>query len=402
MKSYDEIAKSVLERRDRHNETVAKRKRITVRVGVPVMSLCLAAMIGVGYSDYKDLTRPPELVDDAVVPGIDDTVDPGETEALGHKCDGDTVTDILDDEPVPGGAEIGTVPAIITDVNVDEPTEDKRQEETPEGGDAIWIEPKWAEKALYSKYPEFELGGTKYTTGAVWIDADKLGNAIGGTNAYGYDIYEDKSYEMGITVYEINGIDKNAAVAVSYNGFNGQYAVYYDVWYKPATLGEFMNALDLYENLTFGTIYYTTFEYESYMTVEYKISSSEVIFDLLKDNEAVANVAESVSDYDMSFYENAMSMSVNVDILGIHNVSLSVSENGYIQTNILGTRKLFYIGEDKAEEFFNYVKTNFETVREETLVATTTAVTSSVPEDIVVTAVTQTSPAYNPNAGVNE
>ena len=437
MKSYDEIAKNALEKRDRHNEIVSRRKKIILRAGVPMLTFCLAVMIGVGYSEYGKLNDGPEIVDDAVVTGIDDLVDPDETgsdetEAYQHLTDtypsADTET-VVDVNPVPGGAEIVTEPAIITEVQgKDEPVPGGAENGTeatvtrpviitgtlndvPSGGDAedgknyaecpplsdeIWIEPHWAEKALYTKYPEFEIGGKKYITGATWIDSDKLGGEIGSTTAYGYDVYEEKSYEMKIRLYEINGIGTDAALAVSYNGFDGQYAVYCNHWYTPATLGEFINVLNLKENLTFGTIYYTTFEYESYMTVEYKIGDPAVIFELLRDNAGSENVADHVSDYEMSFHKNAMSLSVSVDILGIKNVSLAVSENGYVKTNIMGSAKLFYIGEDKTTAFMDYVKENFETVRE--LSATTTAAEPYEPgEDIVVTAVTETSKAYIPD-----
>lgn len=132
------------------------------------------------------------------------------------------------------------------------------------------------------------------------------------------------------------------------------------------------------------------------MTVEYNLGDPSVIFDLLSENAESANVADSITVEDMSFYKKAMSVAVSVDILGINNVNLSVSENGYIQTNILGTRKLFYIGEERAQRFFDYVKENFETVREEVLVPTTTAPDPSVSDDVVVTAVTQITPGYDP------
>ena len=94
MKNYDEIAKSVLARRDAHDAAVKRRHRIAVRVGIPVVSLCLAVSLGVGFRQAKKNDDPSLNVDDALFPGIDDTVDPGETEVGVFP-------------PVPGGAMAG-------------------------------------------------------------------------------------------------------------------------------------------------------------------------------------------------------------------------------------------------------------------------------------------------------
>ncbi|MBQ7827633.1 MAG: hypothetical protein IJ386_05140 [Clostridia bacterium] len=384
MKNYDEVAKSVLARRDAHDAAVKRRNKIALRVGIPVVSLCLAVSMGVGFHMANRYADPTLNVDDALIPGIDDTVDPDElNDSEGIRQDG----------PVPGGAMAGQDAYFGEDEGVEEDGEKSGYD----GSDEIWIEPHWDEKELYTKYPEFKReGGKTYTTAATWIDADKLGDVLGKNTACGYDTYEEKSYEIGITVYSINGISTDAAVAVSYDGFPGQYAVYTDHWYTPATLGEFIDALNLRKNLTFGTIYHTYWEHESYMTVEYKIADPAVIWNMLLSDGSLVNVADSVTDKDMSYYKESMSVSVSVDILGVKNVSLAVTENGYLTTNILATRKLFYIGEEMVQEFIDYVEANFENVREDKLVATTTAAEPYLPDDVVVTAVTQTTPPYDP------
>ncbi len=384
MKNCDEITKNVLERRDAHNDKIKKRNRMIIRIGIPTVSLCLAVIVGVGMWRSGDL-ETKERVEDTIVPGVEDVIENSSDKNF---------------------AEGGTRPAIDTDaVKEEKPSGGK--DECFEGSDEIWIEPQWGEKALYSKYPEFEYDGTLYGTAATWIDEGKLGDAIGASVARGYDIYTDTSYEMKVTIYAINGINTKAAVAVSYDGFEGQYAVYTDNWYYPETLGEFIDSLDLRENLTLairdevptGTVYHTFWEYESYMTTRYKLYDTTVIWSMLFSDTSLKNVANEVTDEEMSLYKESMSIGVSVDILGIKNVSLAVTENGYISTNILGTRKLFYIGEDKAKEFFDYVKENFEGVREEPL-STTAEAPSDYQGDVIVTAVT--SQAYVPEIMVEE
>ena len=55
-----------------------------------------------------------------------------------------------------------------------------------------------------------------------------------------------------------------------------------------------------------------------------------------------------------------MGISTNVDILGFNNISLSVTEDGYLTTNILATGKAFYIGEEKVQTFINFVQNELE------------------------------------------
>ena len=55
-----------------------------------------------------------------------------------------------------------------------------------------------------------------------------------------------------------------------------------------------------------------------------------------------------------------MAIRTNVDILGFNNISLCVTEDGYIYTNILATRKAFYIGEEKVKSFMEFVKNVLE------------------------------------------
>ena len=47
-------------------------------------------------------------------------------------------------------------------------------------------------------------------------------------------------------------------------------------------------------------------------------------------------------------------------MLGYENISLGVTENGYLTTNILNTGKAFFIGAEKAQMFMDYVIENCE------------------------------------------
>jgi len=368
MKNYDEITREVLAKRDAHKEKMKKRNRMIMGIGVPTVSLCLALIIGVGMIKTGEFDVIPDRDADIITGGA--AIEKIETAQNG-------LLPVDDDKRIPENGE-EMIPS--KDVPIPE-TSPVKYDECPEGGDEIWIEPQWGEKALYAKYPAIDLGNDIiYSTAATWIDSSMVGEPIIEAIAYGYDIYTDTEYKMDVTLYFINGISPEAAVAVSYDGFEGQYAVYTDHWYYPETLGDFIEALSLKENLTFGNLSHYWHEYGSFAGRIYEVNDPDVIWGMLLSDGTLQNLANEVSDEELSEYKEFMTVSVSVDILGISNVALTVTEDGYLHTNILATRKVFFIGEKKAHEFFDYVEENFAPLGEE-LAATTAVVTGGeVPE----------------------
>ena len=54
-------------------------------------------------------------------------------------------------------------------------------------------------------------------------------------------------------------------------------------------------------------------------------------------------------------FEMATDSSISLSLLGYENISISVTRDGYITTNILDTGKAFYIGKNAAENFLSYL-----------------------------------------------
>ena len=133
--------------------------------------------------------------------------------------------------------------------------------------------------------------------------------------------------------------------------------MYRNSWYKPATLGEFIDALNLRENLSVGTVYYDYFdENNEHVNVEFTGLTVDKVFEMLLFDGSIANV----ENYDTMWFHRIMGISVDVAVLGYKNISIAVTEEGYVTTNILDTGKAFYIGEEKVQAFVNYVMENCE------------------------------------------
>ena len=256
------------------------------------------------------------------------------------------------------------------------------QVQTEQAGGETAAVPQWKDRTISERFSEFNFSGKTYCTRITALPADKIGREAGTAALSGFDIYTDKNYSENAAVFEIKGISADCALAVRFNSDDAYYA-YVNSYYTPATLGEFISALNLSETLTCAGALRTGVNSRGEEEItEYKSVPAEKLIKLLSDNASAALVPE----YDdFMFIRDAVSVSVGLSLLGYKNVSLSISDSGYLQTNILDTGKCFFIGEENARAFGEYL----ETLEKERLEAVSGASDSSAGEEM-------TSPAYSP------
>ena len=212
--------------------------------------------------------------------------------------------------------------------------------------------PRWDEMTVTEQFNSFE---DYYCTGGI-IPESKIGDSLGAVTLQGYDEYDPEAvHEITAEFFTITGINEKCAKAARYEGDENYYS-FVNTSYRPATLSEFADDLSLKENLTFGTVYQSGFEGDEYVSYEFYGITAEEVWDLLlSDNLACENIHS-----DNMMLINDVSISTNLDILGYHNISIAVTEDGYLTTNILSTGKTFYIGTEKADAFIKYVRDNLE------------------------------------------
>ena len=128
--------------------------------------------------------------------------------------------------------------------------------------------------------------------------------------------------------------------------------------YKPETLGQFMNDLSLKENLTFVFFGGTQMKNgKDICDVEYTNVDKAKVWKLLFSD----TVAKAAKDYDSMNFETAADIAIDLKLLGYENISLAVTRDGYLTTNILDTGKAFYIGKPAAEKFLSYLEKDCKT-----------------------------------------
>lgn len=340
------------------DESFIEESAMAVKKKIPVykyvsIAACLAVMIIAGiFISQSDFVTPP----------------PVKTEETTSNESGGGENKVPEIAPAP---EIVTEPAI----------------ETVTGGTSCMKIPPWDALTTSEKYREVTLSGITYYSQVQKIDEASVLSFIEDTTMQGYDPYEDKTYTENAKIYSITSISTECAVAVKI-GTEDEYYVYVNSYYEPDTLGDLISDLDLKNTVSFGKAYkdYTDYDKKEFVSVVFADFDDSIVWNMLLTDTEVKNI-----EYDR-FKEMLISVSVDIPLLGYKNISLGVTKDGYIVTNIMSTQKCFFIGTEKAEAFEAYISEN---VAFKEMVTVYENPDGTIPGKGEV----QTSPAYDPSAG---
>ena len=217
--------------------------------------------------------------------------------------------------------------------------------------------PHWEDMEIYNQYNQIFVDGLEYHANWGEIPTEQIGAKIGDVVASGWDEYaeiagKDAHRYCNATVYEIQNISSQCAVAVQYDGTNIYHAAV-NISYCPETLGQFIEDLDLQNNLI---VNWASYDYHKpisgYASIRFECLDTNKVWDLMLSNTAAVNEFD---DLDFDLPKEILDICVSVPILGCENISISVREDGYIITNILSTGKMFYVGEGNTKAFVDYV-----------------------------------------------
>lgn len=225
--------------------------------------------------------------------------------------------------------------------------------------ETVAIVTPWEERTLEQQYTELEWQGLLYSTTQTAYDGDP-GDLVGKGTVVGRDD-ENVLQSAECSIYQMKGIVPEAAVLVEFAKEPGQFYVYENSSYYPDTLEEFLTALNLKENLHFNdTIYWENYTRPDgkLATIEFTGADPEKLWEFLF-SETEAGI-EKEYYFAPAFIEDrpVLGFSVDVPVLGSYNISVAVTENGYLTTNILSTGKAFYIGKDRVQAVLDYVTEN--------------------------------------------
>ena len=245
--------------------------------------------------------------------------------------------------------------------------------------------PKWDERSETERFTTLDYNGAKYFISRRETEQQYFGETLGTAYVSGYDMYADREYREEVTVFSVPDILPSCAVGVRFA--DGVCIAYVNADHTPATLGQFINELGLKKYLTFGKTYSYYFDSEKkYHSVEFDNIDSDTVWDMLLSDTEAENNAEYAG-----FSTALADISVSIPVLGIENLGMWVTEDGYLCTNILDTGKYFFIGAQKTKAFADYLYNNV--MYTDTTLPDITESYDGTPEAAVVTA---TSEAYIP------
>ncbi|MGN0649213.1 MAG: hypothetical protein ACI4KM_02160 [Oscillospiraceae bacterium] len=216
----------------------------------------------------------------------------------------------------------------------------------------VWIIPSWDEMSMVERFSEVEFGGERYNGSA--FSGFERGEYLGEAELTGYDVYEEKSYTANAEVYSNVGISTQCAVVVVFE--TGEEYVYRNTWYKPSTLGEFIRDLNLRENLEITSAYVQDNRADGWSNTHYTGVSTDKIMEILFADESIPNV-QNFDQMVFEFGSSKIDFAVDIRKIGAQNISIALTEEGWLTTNILDTGKAFYVGTEKIDEVMRYLET---------------------------------------------
>lgn len=215
----------------------------------------------------------------------------------------------------------------------------------------IAVIPHWEDMSVSEQFCWLEFGRLTYSSRVTELPPEQAEEELGEAALRGTDEYTGTTHQSNALIYTISGISSDCAVAVKFREYDN-YFVYVNSWYQPETLGEFIDDLNLTDTLTSGSVWYDWKKPSGeYATVEFTGLETSVLWDMLLSDRTLA----AAENYDFMVFHSILSVSINVPLLGYKNISLSVTEEGWLTTNILDTGKAFFIGEEAVQQFADYV-----------------------------------------------
>lgn len=201
----------------------------------------------------------------------------------------------------------------------------------------------WEYLTPMERYEAMTLGGTPYHTRAREIREELLAESLGVCETEGYDPFTETRYPAEFEVRAIRGVDPTQLVAVDLEGtwvvfvkgLLGEFPV-------PKTLGELMDTCSLPETLSLER-FCTKDGYET--TGWYLAESDENVWQILSE---CREVPCSVSDAWNLADQKYISFTATSEALGVYKQVLSITEDGYLLTNLMEYGYVFEIGEDAA------------------------------------------------------
>lgn len=234
----------------------------------------------------------------------------------------------------------------------------------PATGNAIFLDPYtgmeqgWDEKPIYEKYRSYTHDGHEYSCRKVSenygdVPESRIGEKLCDVTFSTIETFSQQEFSVNGEVYEINGILPEAVTAVKYEGTNNYYA-FMNRDYRPADMNALIDALDLMDTISFGSIYIEgnfdeasggRFVYDPLPVTDEK---NEIIKKFLQECGGIA--CETEDHGDMPYSRQIFDISADIQLAGVENHGIWFTENGYMVTNLMEWAFWFNVGSERIQQ----------------------------------------------------
>lgn len=212
---------------------------------------------------------------------------------------------------------------------------------------------QWEEKEIYEKFYKLTFYDNDYYSNKNKIEDSNIADFIETTKIIEYDD-EKLEHESTINIYNIKNISNKCAIAVKFEHDNNFY-IYTNLYYVPTTLENLIEDLNLIQEISFNSIiYHNKNENNQYENIEFENIKKDDVINFVFDNISLNNLYNEGSLH----MDYIITIKANISILN-SDIDINITTDGYLITNILGTEKIFYLGDNKVEEFVDYIIRNY-------------------------------------------
>ncbi|MBQ7859853.1 MAG: hypothetical protein IJ347_06970 [Faecalibacterium sp.] len=218
--------------------------------------------------------------------------------------------------------------------------------------------PQWDERSLVDQYPSIDNDWTR--TGAV-LPADVIGTYRKTITLTGYDDYHPEAeHTIRAELYDVIGLSPDCVLALRYESTD-EYYCFVSHSYRPETLGQLWQDLNLSEQAQFSTAHY---DYQKVYGLHANVTLTGVTTELVH-RQLVAPCGDAVNTHSDTMWlqlpaADEIDLRIDLPLLGIRNMGLRIREDGYLTTNLLATGKTFFIGPERAQTFITGLKETLE------------------------------------------
>ncbi len=210
----------------------------------------------------------------------------------------------------------------------------------------------WDERTTSEKYSTTEINGTTYhVLSSRAISVDLVGEKINSYDFYGFDEKAQQKRTATFEVYQMKNLPEDLYLAVY---IDGEYFVLKkeESYNPPATLGELFELIDLEKIIELNRF---SEDGENSETRYYSLNSDDYVWDVLKE----CSSARFFKDDEFYTHERKhIDFSVTSEALGVYKCVLTITEDGFLSTNIFSYGYRFDIGKGNAKKIIDYAKKN--------------------------------------------